>query len=64
MSHEPAFDELADEDDQLSWSWDGLTGGVREEMPDDELVGRALFEGVPEDQIEQHKQALEELGGA
>lgn len=50
------------EDDFLDWSWDELTGGEREEVSDDEAVGYALFAGVPEDQIEQHKRDLEALG--
>ena len=64
MSDSPAYDELADEDDTLSWSWDELTGGVRDEVSDEEAVGYALFAGVPEDEVQAHKDALEALGGA
>ena len=60
---EPPYDELADENDELDWSWDELTGGERTELPDEDIEGFVLFAGVPEDKIEEHKKALEELGG-
>lgn len=64
MSDLPAHDELADDEDERDWSWDALTGGVREELSDDDLEGYVLFAGVPEDQVEAHAEALRQLGGA
>ncbi len=52
----------ASDDDFLDWSWRALTGGIREELTDDQAMGVALFAGVPEDQIDQHKRDLEALG--
>lgn len=63
MSDFPPFGELADEDDELGWSWDELTGGVREETTDAEADLIALFAGVPDDQIEAHRRQLEALFG-
>lgn len=60
MSDVP-FGELADDDDQLDWSWDALTDGERTEDADEDLIYIALFAGVPDDDIEAHKAAIEEL---
>lgn len=63
MTDSPAFGEVADGDDQLGWSWDELTGGVREEATDDEVDLMVLFAGVPDDLIEEHRRQLHELLG-
>lgn len=60
---EPALDELADEDDELDWSWDKLTGGERTQISDEDAMGYALFAGVSDEEVEAHKKSLEELGG-
>lgn len=59
----PPLGELADDKDELGWSWDELTGGEREEMADEEAVLFALFAGVPDDEIDQHAKHLWALGG-
>lgn len=53
--------EEQDVDDFLSWSWDELTGGEREEATDDEVAAIALFAGVPDDEVEDVKRQYEEL---
>lgn len=53
---------MVDEDnDELDWSWDVLTDGVRDELSDDDVIGVVLFSGVPEDEIEAHKEKLRAL---
>lgn len=52
---------MAKDDDQLSWSWNELTGGVRDELTDEEAAAVVLFSGVPESKVESYKQQYLEL---
>lgn len=51
------------DDDTLDWSWDQLTGGVRAELPDDQVDLVVLFAGVADAAVEAHAAQLRELLG-
>lgn len=63
MSDLTPYDQLADDEDELDWSWDEIADGERDRLEDDDAEAFALFAGVPEDEIEAHRQALVELAG-
>lgn len=63
VTDSPAPDELADEHDELDWSWDDLTGGERDELTDDEVALVVLFAGVPEKEVASHEKKLKKLLG-
>lgn len=54
---------MPEDNDELSWSWNELTGGVRDELTDEEAAAVALFSGIPEDELEEAKAAYERIFG-
>jgi hypothetical protein len=61
VSDLPPYDELADDEDELDWSWDALTGGERDILTDQDVDMVVLFAGVPEDEVDEHRRKLTEL---